>query len=158
MLLETNFIYAHITLTTMEIIDKELNLQLEEEFTSVKSLFESLIKEQKLNDANLVCWVSHEVSSLIQIGWEDGLLDDLKDFLKDKAPARKWMKHDEPDTLFRHNFYEHVRSKLIGSVSMTLIVKDGKLYIGKYQDLYFYSPVYEHIPNQKIFCRILKLN
>jgi len=142
----------------MNIIDKELNLNLKEEFTSVKTLFENLIKEYKLKDANLTCWVPHEVSSLIQIGWEDGLLDDLKEFLKDTAPKNKWMNHDEPDTAFRHNFHEHIRSKLVGNISMTLIVKDGKLYIGKYQDLYFYSPVFEHIPNQKIFCRILKFD
>ncbi|MDA2922476.1 YjbQ family protein [Patescibacteria group bacterium AH-259-L07] len=142
----------------MNVIDKELNLELKDEFTSVKSLFESLIKENKLNNANIICWVPHEVSSLIQIGWEDGLLDDLKDFLNDKAPKGKWMKHDEPDTPFRHNFYEHIRSKLVGNISMTLIVKDRELYIGKYQDLYFYSPVYEYIPNQKIFCRILKFD
>lgn len=142
----------------MQVIDKEIELELKEEFTSVKSLFESLVKENNLNNANIVCWVPHEVSSLIQIGWEDGLLDDLKDFLNDKAPKGKWMKHDEPDTPFRHNFYEHIRSKLVGNVSMTLIVKDSKLYIGKYQDLYFYSPVFENIPNQMIFCRILKFD
>lgn len=142
----------------MEFIDKELNLKLKEEFTSVKPLFESLIKKQKLNNANIICWAPHEVSSLIQIGWEDGLIDDLKDFLKDKAPKGKWMNHDEPNTPFRHNFFEHIRTKLIGNVSMTLIVKDGELYIGKYQDLYFYSPVYKNIPNQKIFCRIVKLD
>ncbi len=142
----------------MKIIDEELNLKLQEEFTPVKDLLKSLIQKNNLNNANIVCWVPHEVSSLIQIGWEDGLLDDLKRFLKDKAPKNKWLEHDEPDTPFRHNFYEHIRSKLIGNVSMTLIVKDGELYIGKYQDLYFYSPVFDRIPNQKIFCRILKFD
>jgi secondary thiamine-phosphate synthase enzyme len=142
----------------MEFIDKEIKLELKEEFTSVKSLFKAFIRENDLKNANLVCWVPHEVSSLIQIGWEDGLLDDLKDFLNDKAPKGKWIKHDEPGTHFRYNFYEHIRSKLVGNVSMTLIIKDGKLYIGKYQDLYFYSPVFENIPNQKIFCRILKFD
>ena len=142
----------------MKIIDKELNLKLKDEFTSVKSLFESLIKKNKLKNANITCWVPHEVSSLIQIGWEDGLLDDLKDFLRDKAPKGKWVKHDEPNTPFRHNFYEHIRSKLIGNISMTLLVKEGKLYIGKYQAIYFYSPVWKNIPNQKIFCRILKFD
>ena len=140
----------------MEIIDKEIKLTLKQEFTSVKSYFESLIKEENLTTANFVCWVPHEVSGLVQIGWEDGLLDDLKDFLNDTAPANKWKKHDEPGTPFRYNFYEHIRSKLVGNVSMTLIVKDGKLYIGKYQDLYFYSPVFKNIPEQKIFCRIVK--
>lgn len=142
----------------MEFFDKEIKLELKEEFTSVKDIFNDFIKENKLFNANIVCFVPHEVSSLIQIGWEDGLIDDLKDFLSDIAPKGKWLNHDEPDTIFRHNFYEHIRTKLIGSVSMTLIVKDGGLYIGKYQDLYFYSPVYEHIPNQKIFCRVLKLD
>ena len=138
-----------------KIIDTEIKLHLNSEFTKVIPYFQDLIKQYKLKNANLVCWVPHEVSSLIQIGWEDGLLDDLKEFLVDVAPEGKWLHHDEPDTPFRHNFFEHIRTKLIGQVNMTLIVKDGRLYIGKYQDLYFYSPVYKHIPDQKIFCRIV---
>jgi len=142
----------------MKFIDKELNLKLTKEFTSIKTILNSFIKDNNLNNANITCWVPHEVSSIVQIGWEDGLLDDLKDFLEDKAPKGKWLKHDEPGTSFRYNFYEHIRSKLVGNVSLTLIVKDGELYLGKYQDLYFYSPVFKEIPNQKIFCRILKFD
>jgi secondary thiamine-phosphate synthase enzyme len=141
-----------------QFLDTEIDLVLKQEFTSVKKHFESIIKENKLNNANLVCFVPHEVSSLIQIGWEDGLLDDLKDFLIDVAPQGKYTKHDEPGTPFRHNFYEHIRAKLVGSISITLVVKSKKLYLGKYQDIYFYSPVYKNIPNQKIFCRIVKFD
>jgi len=140
----------------MEIIDKEIQLKLDQEFTSVKSRFESLIKDENLKTANIICWVPHEVSSLIQIGWEDGLIDDLKAFLKEKAPSNKWKNHDEPGTPFRYNFHEHIRAKLIGEISLTLIIKNSKLYIGKYQDLYFYSPVFKEAPDQKIFCRIMK--
>ena len=140
----------------MDFIDKEIKLELKEEFTSVLPFFETLIKKYKLDNANIICWVPYEVSSLIQIGWEDGLLDDLKEFLNEQAPRGKYMNHDEPGTPFRYNFFEHIRSKIVGNVNMTLIAKDGKLYIGKYQDLYFYSPVFKHIPNQKIFCRIMK--
>lgn len=141
----------------MEYIDKEINLKLTKQFTSVKNVFEKIINDEGLVDANIVCWMPHEVGSLIQIGWEDGLIEDLEDFFNDTAPKNKWIKHDEPNTPFRNNFFEHIRGKLVGNVSLTLIVKNGKLYIGKYQDLYFYSPVYMHIPDQKIFCRILKL-
>ncbi len=141
----------------MEFVDREINLQLKKQFTSVKNEIEKLIKDEKLTNANLVCWVPHDVGSLVQIGWEDGLIEDLEKFLIDTAPPGKWKKHDEPNTPFRHNFFEHVRTKLVGTPSMTLIVKDKKLYIGKYQDIYFFSPVYDRKPKQKIFCRILKL-
>lgn len=83
---------------------------------------------------------------------------ELEKFLSDTAPAGKWTKHDEPGTPFRKNFHEHIRTKLIGSVSMTFIVKDGELYIGKYQDIYFYSPLYKDKPDQKVLCRIIKFD
>ena len=140
----------------MEVIDREISLHLEKQLTSVKAELEKLVKEEKLKEANLVLWIPHEVSSLVQIGWEDGLIEDLDDFLEDIVPKNKWVKHDEPGTPYRHNFFEHMRSKLAGFVSMTIIVKDGKLSLGKYQDLYFYSPVYRNIPDQKILCRIMK--
>jgi secondary thiamine-phosphate synthase enzyme len=142
----------------MKIIDREINLNLDRMFTSLKNKLEGIIKEEKLKNANIVCWVPHEVSSLVQIGWEPGLLEDLEKFLSDIAPSGKWIKHDEPGTPFGKNFHEHIRTKLVGSISMTLIVKDGQLYLGKYQDIYFYSPVFKNIPNQKLLCRILKFD
>ena len=142
----------------MEIKDEIIKLTLKEEFTPLQPYFKKLIEENQLVNANIVCWVPHEVASIVQIGWEDGLLDDIKEFLNDTAPKDTWKNHDEPGTPFRYNFHEHIRTKLVGNVSMTVIVKDGELYIGKYQDLYFYSPVYNHITEQNIFCRIMKFN
>lgn len=138
-------------------IDYEINLKISHQFTPIKDVFKKIISDHKLTNANLVCWVPHEVSSLVQIGWENGLIEDLEAFLNDIAPSGKWTKHDEPDTPFRNNFFEHLRTKLIGNVSLTLLVKDGKLYLGQYQNIYFYSPVYSQKPNQKILCRILKI-
>ena len=54
--------------------------------------------EEKLKNANIVCWVPHEVSSLVQIGWEEGLIKDLEKFLGDIAPPGRWTEHDEPGT------------------------------------------------------------
>jgi secondary thiamine-phosphate synthase enzyme len=141
----------------MEYIDREINLQIKQQFTPIKDLFEKMIKAEELTDANIVCWVPHEVASLVQVGVEDGLTEDLEAFLADTVPQGKWLKHDEPGTPFRHNSYEHFRTKLMGNVSLTLIVKDGRLYMGQWQNLYFYSPVYQHKPEHRIFCRILKL-
>jgi len=107
-------------------------------------------------NANIFCFIPHEVGSLVQIGWEDGLVEDLENFLNHIAPPNKWTKHDEPGTPFRNNFFEHVRTKLVGNTSLTLIVKDGELYLGKYQDIYYYSPVFKDVPNQKVLCRILR--
>jgi thiamine phosphate synthase YjbQ (UPF0047 family) len=142
----------------MEYVDREIKLTLTTQFSSILTDLEKLIKDEKLKDANIVCWVPHDVGCIVEMGWEDGLIPDLEKFLADVAPAGKWTAHDEPDTPFRHNFFEHVRTKLVGNVSITFIVKDGKLLMGKYQDIYFYSPVYKDKPNQKVFCRILKLN
>ena len=140
----------------MEIIDKEIKLKLKQEFTFLQEILEGFIGDNNLIEANLVCWVPHEVSSIIQIGWEDGLVDDLKEFLKDTCPSGKWKNHDEPGTPFRYNFHEHIRTKITGTVSITLIVKKGSLYIGKYQDLYYYSPLWKEISDQMIFVRIMK--
>ena len=142
----------------MEYFDLEMSLTLENEFTPIVEYIDSIIKEKNLKDANIFCFVPHEVSSIVQIWREDGLLDDARDFLSDIAPSGRRMNHDEPWTPFRYNFHEHIRSKFVWNVSVTLIVKDSKLYLWKYQNLYFYSPVYKDIPNQKIFCRILKFS
>lgn len=142
----------------MKIIDTVIRLRLKKEFTPLKDSLNKLIKENNLVNANIVCWVPHEVSSIVQLGWEAGLLDDLRDYLEEMIPSGKWKHHDEPGTAFRHNFFEHIRTKLVGDVSKTFIIKDGRLVLGKYQDLYFYSPVWKEIPNQKVDCRILKFS
>lgn len=138
----------------MDIVDTNIQLHLTQEFTSLKPHLSELIQKHELVNATIVCWVPHEVSSLVQIGWEKGLLEDIKDFLNDIVPKGMWINHDEPDTPFRHNFYEHIKTKLVGTVSMTFIVRDATLVLGEFQDIYFYSPVFDRIPNQKIVCRI----
>ncbi|MFH0856490.1 MAG: YjbQ family protein [bacterium] len=142
----------------MNYMDKEINLDLKKLFTSVKDDLLKIIKTEELKNANLVCWVPHEVGSLVQLGWEEGLIEDMEEFLNDIAPPNKYLNHDETGTLFRHNFFEHIRTKIVGNVSLTLIVKDSDLYLGKYQDLYYYSPVFKDVPLQKIFVRILKFD
>jgi len=142
----------------MEIIDTVIKLHLKEEFTPFQTYLKKLIKDNNFTNANIVCWVPHEVSSLVQIGWENGLLEDLKEYLDEMVPPSKWKHHDEPGTSFRYNFFEHLRTKLIGDVSKTFIVKEGRLVIGKYQDLYFYSPVWKNIPDQQVVCRITKFD
>jgi hypothetical protein len=51
----------------MEFIDKEINLTLEKDFTSVKEIFRVFIQENNLVNANIICFVPHEVSSLVWI-------------------------------------------------------------------------------------------
>ena len=138
----------------MDLIEKRIKLELDDEFVSIKNEFERLIEKYELENADIVCWVPHEVGSMVQLGWEEGLIKDMKDFLSDTAPEGVWTEHDEPGTPFRENFYEHVRTKLVGTVNLTLIVKEGELFMGEYQDLYYYSPVWEEVPEQEIFCRI----
>ncbi|MBI4099653.1 YjbQ family protein [Candidatus Microgenomates bacterium] len=140
----------------MKIIDKTIELDLKEKFTPFKKYLIDLIKKEKLQEANIVCWVPHEVASLVQVGNEEGITEDLNDFLGDTAPAGKWMHHDEPGTPFRHNFFEHIQTKIVGSVNWTFLVKGGELIFGKYQDLFFFSPVFKDIPKERVFCRILK--
>lgn len=142
----------------MKITDEEIKFKLTKQFTPIKGKFEDLINKYELESANLFCWVPHEVSSIVQLGWEDGLVEDMEHFLADTIPPGKWTKHDEPGTPFEKNFYQHAKAKVIGNISITLLVTDGKLYLGKYQDLYFFSPVYKEIPDQMIYCRILKLD
>jgi len=140
----------------MKIVDQEIEFNLKEEFTEIVPIIKNMIKDEKLENANLYIFVPHEVSSIVPIGWEDGLIDDAKDFLKNTVPEGKYKNHDEPGTPWRYNFFEHMRAKVAGQNSITLLVKDGELYIGKYQNYYFYSPVWKTIPDQKMLVRIEK--
>ena len=142
----------------MNFKDIEIDLNLQEEFTEILPIIEKIIKDERLNNANMTIFIPHEVSSIVPIGWEDGLLEDLKNYLLDVVPSKKYKNHDEPNTPFRYNFDEHMRVKIAGTNSITFIIKDKSLYLGKYQNYYFYSPVYKNIPKQKMFIRIQLLD
>jgi thiamine phosphate synthase YjbQ (UPF0047 family) len=144
--------------TPMKYIDTTIELELKSEFTSLKDLFSGLIHKHDLADANILCWVPHEVGCITQLGWESGVVDDARDMLETLVPEGKYLKHDEPGTPFRHNSHQHLRTKLVGTVSINLLVKDKELIIGKYQDIYYFSPVFDTIPEQRIICRILDLS
>ncbi|HOZ37106.1 MAG TPA: YjbQ family protein [bacterium] len=139
----------------MEYIDKEIDIKPEGELTKITGFFEDLIQSEDLVNANIFCWLPHEVSSLVLAEADPNFLADIKDYLAETIPAGKWVKHDEPNTPFRFNAHEHIRTKVIGHHSLTLLIKDAKIWWGKYQDLYLYNPVYRHKSN-KIFVRIMK--
>lgn len=141
----------------MEFIDKEININPTDELTKLTEIFENIIQSEGLINANLFCWLPHEVASLVLAEADPNFLADIKDYLAETIPSGKWTKHDEPDTPFRYNAHEHLRTKVIGHHSMTLLVKDSKIWWGQYQDLYLYDPVYRQKPNKKIFVRIIKL-
>ncbi|MFH7882485.1 MAG: YjbQ family protein, partial [Candidatus Aenigmatarchaeota archaeon] len=131
-----------------------IEIENKEKFHSIVCEIKTLIKNNKIKKGKIELHLLHEVGSIVPLGWENVLKEDMEDFLNDILPAGKYIKHDEPETPFRKNFFQHAQTKLIGSPFFILQINDGKIVLGKYQDVCIFSPIFSEIPKFKIFYRI----
>lgn len=132
----------------------EIEIEMKSELQSIKEILQTFIESKKVKNGKLECHLLHEVAAFVWIGWESGLKEDMLDFVHDILPKDKYKKHDEPGTPYRYNFHQHGQAKLIGEPTLILQIKDGKIYIGKYQDIKLFEPVFKEIPKLKIFYRL----
>ena len=108
-------------------------------FGTEKSAFICLMLPKPTSFA-LVLAGLHTTTALIVNEWEEGLLEDIKHWLNQLAPADLSWKHndlhlrpnipeDEP-----RNAHAHLQALLLGN-HLTVSVQDAQLVLGRYQDV-----------------------
>lgn len=100
------------------------------EIVDVTSIVQEIVKESKIKEGICVVYVPHATAAvIINENYDPNISDDLLDSLKENIPEGKW-RHDRVDG----NAAAHIKSSIVGP-SETLIIKDGKLLLGTWQNL-----------------------
>ncbi len=131
----------------MKIINKELNFTTKgkHEFINITKEVQGFIKESGVKNGHVIIQSMHTTCAIIVNEHEDGLLKhDFINTLENMAPSDKKVYYKHDDFKVRHqNMCEgeckngHSHCKAINlPVSQTLIIADGELQLGQWQQIF----------------------
>jgi secondary thiamine-phosphate synthase enzyme len=78
----------------------------------------------------------HTTTALFLNEWQDALLDDVKAFFDDVAPADRYYRHNDPQysDCERHNAPSHLKGMLMGQ-TLCLQVRNASVLLGTWQSI-----------------------
>lgn len=112
---------------------KEINFATngKDEVVDLTGAVAKAVKEFDLKEGVVTVFAVGSTAAITTIEFEPGLEADIKNFLRDIAPAGDW-RHNA--TWGDGNGHSHIRASLIGP-SITIPVADGKLILGTWQQV-----------------------
>jgi len=96
----------------------------------IQKQVESIVKESKVKNGLCNVFVAHATAAvIINENYDPNVCDDIIDAMAELVKEGKW-RHDRVDD----NAAAHIKSAIIGP-SETIPVKDGKLILGRWQNI-----------------------
>lgn len=112
------------------------------QFFDITEQVKDLIRKSGIKEGSVLIQSNHTTAGLYVNEGEENLLKDFKNFLEKKAPRKNNYLHD--DTTKREcpedepiNAHSHIMAALYANPSVTLIIHDGELRLGKWQKILF---------------------
>ena len=126
-----------------------LSTSKKEEIIDITSKVQGIVKKTGIKDGICVVYTTHATAAvLINENWDQNILLDTIDALDKLIPQGKW-RHDKVD----NNGAAHIKSAIIGP-SETIIIKDGKLLLGRWQSLMLAD--FDGPRNRKVLVKVIK--
>lgn len=101
-----------------------------QEVVDITGEVREILKESGVKRGILVVYVKHATAAIIiNENYDPNICLDFLDSLNDLIPDGKW-RHDKVD----NNAAAHIKSAIVGP-SETLIIEDGELVLGQWQNL-----------------------
>ncbi|MCQ5340727.1 MAG: secondary thiamine-phosphate synthase enzyme YjbQ [Candidatus Methanomethylicia archaeon] len=109
-----------------------INTKRRREVIDITEEVEKFVSESKINNGICLVYSKHATSAIIINENESGLLEDIIRKINEDYPIEKEWLHNRIDD----NADAHLASTFIGT-SVTIPIKDGKLCLGTWQDIFF---------------------
>ena len=101
-----------------------------QEIMDITKDIKKVIAGAKVKEGICVVYTTHATAAvIINENWDPNVMLDIIEALDKLIPQGKW-KHDKVDG----NGAAHIKSAIIGP-SETIVIKDGKLVLGRWQDI-----------------------
>lgn len=108
-----------------------------------------IVAESGVKDGICLVYTPHATASIIiNENWDPNICDDFLDALSSMVPEGKW-RHDQVDG----NGDSHIKAAIVGP-SETLVVSDGKLIFGQWQNLMYAD--FDGPKERKVVVKIIK--
>ncbi len=102
------------------------------EYIDITDKLQEIVSKSGVKDGICVVHIPHTSAAItINENTESGVEEDFFTALNELVPAGRWV-HDRTDG----NGEAHIKSAIVGA-NMSLIVKDGNIVLGTWQDVFF---------------------
>ncbi len=98
----------------------------------ITSKIDELVKKSKIKEGMTIVFVSGSTAAITTMEYEDGLIEDMKEFFEKLAPEDFDYKHHK--RWVDHNGAAHLKAALIGP-DLVVPIEDGKLCLGTWQQI-----------------------
>lgn len=107
-----------------------INSSRKQEVIDITEKVKEIVSQSKIKEGLCVVYTPHSTAGIVvNENWDPHINLDFLDALSDLIPAGKW-RHDQVDD----HGDAHIKAAIIGP-SKTLIIEDGKLVLGKWQNI-----------------------
>ena len=104
-------------------------------FVNLDNLVREIIEENGIKSGFVVCSSKHTTSSVYVNHFEQGVMNDMLDVLRELYPVNKKYKHNEWDYEYK-NGDAHLKAVQMGK-SATVIISDGLLVLGDFENIIY---------------------
>src|SRR3989338_10054927 len=105
----------------------------QQEVININSQIEEIVSKSGVKNGICIVYTPHSsISLLINENADPNIFDDILKTLDHLIPLHDNYKHDRID----NNAAAHIKTSIIGSTSETIPIKDGKLQLGQWQNVF----------------------
>jgi len=126
-----------------------LSTSKKQEIVDITSNVKEIVKKSEIKEGVCIVYTMHASGAvIINENWDPNIMLDILNVLDKLIPQGKW-KHDKVD----NNGAAHIKSAIIGP-SESIIVKNGELLLGRWQDVMFCD--FDGPRERKVLVKIMK--
>jgi len=128
----------------------ELGTQRYFQYINITDKIQNIVNKSKINDGMVFVNSAHNTATVIMQEADSTIHEDTKEIVDGLIPMNRKYKHSYEGNI---NATAHIKNQLIGNSNLTIPVKDGKLVLGTWQQVFFLELLESR--NRKIIISII---
>lgn len=104
------------------------------EFINIQDKAESVVRKSGIKEGLVLVNAMHITASVYINDAESGLIEDLKEWLKELVPVDKNYRHNDVD--YKKNAHSHLMRTIMGR-EVVVAITNGKLDLGPWEQVYY---------------------
>jgi secondary thiamine-phosphate synthase enzyme len=112
----------------------ELKTQRNFQYINITEKVKDIVNKSKIKEGIVFVNSAHNTATVILQEDDSTIHEDTKEIINDLVPFNRDYRHSYEGNV---NAASHVKNQLLGNSNLTIPVKDGELYLGTWQQVFF---------------------
>lgn len=112
----------------------ELKTQRNFQYINITNKVQDIVNKSKIKEGIVFVNATHNTATVILQEDDSTIHEDTKEIIEKLIPLNREYRHDYEGVI---NATSHIKNQIIGNSNLTIPVKDGKLLLGTWQNIFF---------------------